>query len=109
MGRSDPKGGLRVERLIPYRGIAASCLILAAAGAAPSRAGAQTHAEWRFVQELRIGSEGEGPDGFSDIRGIVVDRKGNLWVLEFSTQDIRVFDPSGKYLRTIGRKGKGPG
>jgi 6-bladed beta-propeller protein len=72
-------------------------------------AGAQTAPEWRYIEEIRIGSEGEGPAGFSDIRGIVVDRKGNLWVLEFSTQDIRVFDPAGRHLRTIGRKGHGPG
>ena len=98
-----------MERLFPHRRTAALCLILAAAGAAPGKAGAQATPEWRFVEELRIGNEGEGPEGFSDIRGIVVDRKGNIWVLEFSTQDIRVFDSAGKYLRTIGRKGKGPG
>src|SRR5207244_1014807 len=31
------------------------------------------------------------------------------WILEYSTKDIRIFDPSGKHLRTIGRSGKGPG
>jgi hypothetical protein len=75
--------------------------------AAPLRA--QAVPEWRFVQELRIGSENDDPTGFSDVRGILVDRQGNIWVLEFSTQEIRIFDPSGHHVRSIGRKGQGPG
>jgi hypothetical protein len=86
----------------PFAAVTALCGLAAASGA-------QSVPEWRYTQELRIGSEGEGPAGFSDIRGIAVDRKGDVWVLEFSTQDIRVFDPAGKHLRTIGRKGHGPG
>jgi sugar lactone lactonase YvrE len=65
--------------------------------------------EWRFVQELRIGSENDDPTGFSDVRGILVDHQGNIWVLEFSTQEIRIFDLSGHHVRNIGRKGQGPG
>ena len=69
----------------------------------------QSVPEWRFVEELRIGSENDDPTGLSDVRGILVDRKGNLWIIEGSTQEIRVFDPTGKHLRNIGRSGKGPG
>ena len=85
--------------------------ILGAVGsmAASSPAVAQSLPEWRFVEELRIGSENDDLTGFSSIRGLLVDRGGNIWVLERSTQDIRFFDPEGKPLRTIGRKGKGPG
>jgi hypothetical protein len=70
---------------------------------------AQSVPEWRFTEELRIGSERDDPTGFSDVRGVLADRKGNIWVLEASTQEIRVFDPTGKHLRNIGRKGQGPG
>ncbi|HEV8151123.1 MAG TPA: 6-bladed beta-propeller [Gemmatimonadales bacterium] len=70
---------------------------------------AQSVPEWRFTEELRIGSERDDPTGFSDVRGVLADRKGNIWVLEASTQEIRVFDPAGKHLRNVGRKGQGPG
>lgn len=73
------------------------------------RMAAQSIPEWRFVEELRIGSENDDPTGLSDVRGLVVDKKGNIWVLEFSAQEIRLFDPAGHHLRTIGRKGQGPG
>src|ERR1043166_9538902 len=49
---------------------------------AATRLSAQTAPEWRFVEELRIGSENDDPSGFSDIRGILVDRQGNIWGLE---------------------------
>lgn len=62
--------------------------------------------EWRFVQDLRIGSGSNDTDGFSDLKGILVTRSGNIWALEASTQNIRVFDPAGAPLRRIGRKGQ---
>jgi hypothetical protein len=77
--------------------------------AATGRAQVQSPAAWHFTEELRIGSEADDITGFSDIRGLLVDAKGNIWVLEASTQEIRVFDPRGKHLRNIGRKGQGPG
>lgn len=70
---------------------------------------AQSLPAWRFTEELRIGSEADNAAGFSDVRGLVVDRRANIWVIEASLQEIRVFDPAGKYLRTVGRQGKGPG
>lgn len=70
---------------------------------------AQSTPHWRYTEELRIGSEEDDPKGFSDIRGILVDRKGNIWIIEGSLQEIRVFDPSGRHLKTIGRNGQGPG
>jgi len=79
--------------------------LLLAAGTAR----AQSAPVWKYTEELRIGSKADDPSGFSDIRGILVDRKGNIWIIERSLQEIRVFDPAGKHLRTVGRKGKGPG
>lgn len=64
---------------------------------------------WNLVEERRIGSSGEGPDGFADVRGLHVDRGGNIWVIEFSTKDLRVFAPDGRHVRTVSREGKGPG
>lgn len=65
--------------------------------------------EWRFVADLRVGAGADDPDGLSQVKGLLVTRSGRIWVLEASTQDIRVFDSSGRPLRRIGRKGQGPG
>lgn len=64
----------------------------------------------RLIETLRIGSvAGGGPDMFGSIRGIAVSERGEIAVLDEQAQDIRIFDPSGRHLRTVGRKGAGPG
>jgi hypothetical protein len=75
----------------------------------PTQLLGQSLPQWRHTEELRIGSDADDASGFSDIRGLLVTRSGSIWVLEASLQEIRVFDASGKHLRTVGRKGKGPG
>ncbi len=65
---------------------------------------------WRIVEDLRIGSlESAGPDLFGEIAGFDVDPAGRVWVLEGQAQEIRVFDAAGRHVRTVGRKGGGPG
>ena len=64
---------------------------------------------WRVVEDLRIGSaEGDGPRSLNQIAALRVDPAGRMYVLERQVQEIRVFDSTGKYVRTIGRKGSGP-
>jgi len=70
---------------------------------------ARAQAEWRLVEELRIGGEEEGPASFSSISGLAVAPDGRLFILERSTQDIRIFDASGRHVKTVGRTGSGPG
>ncbi len=41
--------------------------------------------------------------------GVVHDEKGNVFILDSQVSEIVVLDPSGEYLRTIGREGEGPG
>jgi len=66
--------------------------------------------EWRIVEEVRIGAvEGTGPETFGDIQLLAVDPAGRIYVFESQAQELRVFDASGAYVRTIGRKGGGPG
>lgn len=55
------------------------------------------------------GAEAQGDRIFGSITAVVIDDAGVMYVLDFRNSDIRVFDPSGAYLRTIGRKGQGPG
>lgn len=61
--------------------------------------------------DLQFGSlEGEDPSfGFADIRGIQASSDGDVYVLDFQAAEVRVFDSSGRHLRTIVRRGAGPG
>ncbi|MGA2531439.1 MAG: heparin lyase I family protein [Candidatus Aminicenantales bacterium] len=61
-------------------------------------------------EELSLGRENAGDEySFSDISGIDADDEGRIYVLEVSDANVRVFDRNGAFLRTIGRKGQGPG
>lgn len=46
---------------------------------------------------------------FGDVAAVAFDGAGNLYVLDREAAQVRVFDPAGRYARTIGRKGSGPG
>ena len=61
--------------------------------------------------DLQFGSlEGEDPNfAFGDIRGIQASSDGNVYVLDFQAAEVRVFDSTGRHLRTIVRRGEGPG
>ena len=66
--------------------------------------------EWVLQEELRIGTlDGTGPDMFGAITDFEVDRYGRFWLFEGQTQEIRVFDSDGRFVRTVGRQGEGPG
>ena len=58
---------------------------------------------------MRIGDFDDPDIGFSRVAGVDVDRDGNIYVLEASVPEIRVYSPDGVLLRRIGRRGAGPG
>jgi hypothetical protein len=61
-------------------------------------------------EDLSIGtSGGEDEYVFSRVGGMDVDDDGNIYAIDGSSAHVRVFDGSGQYLWTIGRKGQGPG
>lgn len=65
---------------------------------------------WRVEEVLSIGSvEGDIVYQFGQIAGVDVDADGNLYVADTQAQDVRVFDPEGNHLRTLGGPGSGPG
>ena len=65
---------------------------------------------WTLHEELRIGSlDEEGPQSFARIASLAVDHEGRVWVLEGQAAELRVFDATGAHVRTVGRKGAGPG
>lgn len=59
---------------------------------------------------FRVGvEEGNETEVFSNIAGVGFDDAGNLFVLDRDNGRILVFDASGKYVRTVGSRGQGPG
>jgi len=61
-------------------------------------------------EELIIGErEGQEEYMFSSVISLAVDDDENIYAMDIRQKNIRVFDKNGKYLRTIGRKGQGPG
>lgn len=65
---------------------------------------------WRLMEDMRIGSvEGEDATTFSRIAALAVDAAGRVYVVDAQAQEVRVFDAEGRHVRTIGRKGGGPG
>ena len=63
-----------------------------------------------FEEELTIGKS-EGPEEYliNSIRSFTIDDEGNTYILDSKPYRIKVFDEDGKYLRSIGRSGQGPG
>jgi hypothetical protein len=64
---------------------------------------------FQLVEELQIGSTSDPNRGFTKIAAVDVDRDGQVYVLEARELQIRVYSPAGDLLRTIGRRGDGPG
>lgn len=61
-------------------------------------------------EELAIGGLGTEEDhDLGQVRGFVVDNDGTIYVLDGRDSNIKVFDASGKHIRSIGQKGQGPG
>ena len=63
-----------------------------------------------LVEELSIGEvEGREEYVFSQVRDIEVDETGRIYALDIKEANVKVFNQDGKYIRTIARKGRGPG
>lgn len=65
---------------------------------------------YALEEELVIGGEGAGAESvLNRPQDLKVDSQGNIYVLDWGDVDIKVFAPDGRRLRTVGRKGQGPG
>lgn len=65
---------------------------------------------FNFKEELTIGEiEGREEYIFSDVRSIAVSEDEKIFVLDTKECHIKVFSEKGNYLKTIGKKGQGPG
>ncbi|MDX1395628.1 MAG: hypothetical protein R3195_14690 [Gemmatimonadota bacterium] len=52
---------------------------------------------------------GSDPYLFSTISGVAVDPAGRIYAVDYQTDEIRVFDAAGEFLRVFGGSGEGPG
>ena len=64
----------------------------------------------RVIEELRIGML-DGPEHliFGRIAGVVAGRDGTIYVADSQVPVIRMYSPTGQYLKNVGRGGAGPG
>ena len=63
-----------------------------------------------LVEELSIGvADGAEEYMLGDVADIALGRDGSIYVLDRQVPAIRQYDNQGKYIRTIGRGGSGPG
>jgi hypothetical protein len=116
----------RAPRL-PVMGLAAVGLLVTGCGAAPSlplveRAdsagvtlvtnhGEDRALDWRFEQLFSLGGADDGDESFHNVgRGAVAaGRDGLLYVLDRGNHRVVVFDDRGRHVRTMSRRGGGPG
>ncbi len=60
-----------------------------------------------LIREWSVEDETDENKIFSEPKDVVINNEGEIFILDENR--IQVFNKSGKYLRTIGREGKGPG
>lgn len=59
---------------------------------------------------LQIGQvDGEGPDVFGRIGGLLADADGRIIVADYQASEVRVFTADGEHSFSFGREGSGPG
>ncbi len=64
----------------------------------------------RLIPELTITDDAiGGGDYFGEIVDLGVDGRGCLYVCDGKAKNVKKFDAAGKFLRTIGKGGQGPG
>jgi hypothetical protein len=68
---------------------------------------------WARVDTVPVlslgGADVTGPTLFSNTRGVLLDRRGRLWVADGQSGELRIFGPDGSFVKSVGRRGEGPG
>jgi hypothetical protein len=63
----------------------------------------------KLSSPLTIGSETDDRYFFASLRQIRIDKKRRIYAPDAVAARIQVYDMNGKYIKTIGRRGQGPG
>lgn len=75
-----------------------------------SSSGVWAESPRRLSVSTRIGAaQGTGPEVFGRLTAVGIGPHALLYALDGQAQEIRVFSQPGRYIRTIGRQGSGPG
>jgi hypothetical protein len=64
---------------------------------------------WKLVYERTVQPAESDPQGFGDISNIAMQSNGRLIEAETAHPVVRMFGADGRFIRTIGRDGEGPG
>ncbi|MBU4254607.1 MAG: 6-bladed beta-propeller [Acidobacteria bacterium] len=70
------------------------------------------YAEMKLNLEEELSIKGISENGdfiFAEVSSIAVDRNENIFICDRKEANIKLFDRSGNFLATIGRRGQGPG
>lgn len=64
----------------------------------------------QLEEDLSIGTkEGDEDYMFSQVSGVAVDNNENIYILDNKEANIKKYDKHGLHVKTIGRRGQGPG
>lgn len=64
----------------------------------------------RLAHELTIGGEDDAEEAMIlTLRAVQAGEKGDIFVLDGKSGQVKVYGPDGRHRRTFGRKGQGPG
>jgi len=63
----------------------------------------------RFAEEVSFGAEESGPGAVYKPGQYAVDGRNQVYIYESGEGTIKVFGEDGRFLKTVGRKGQGPG
>jgi hypothetical protein len=55
------------------------------------------------------GPDATGPTQLFRVQGVLVDPAGRLWIADGQSGELRIFEPDGTHVRTLGGRGEGPG
>lgn len=100
---------------VTHRAALVALLFLAAACTRDDSAGAEAQVTldvpgWRLERAASVGGAGAADENvLYNANEVHEDPEGRFYVLNFGDRRIQVFDSTGSFLRTLGRRGKGPG
>lgn len=75
----------------------------------PAALGAQAPAKWRLVPEVTYGASDASEAELEQVRDFEVAKNGNVLVVDAKAHSVKLFAPTGKFLKSLGRSGAGPG
>lgn len=99
--------------LFRWRGLVYACLIACAACEESNGNAASEGRAWmlRGPKECALAAADSSPAdvGLSNVESLDVDSRGRIYVGDRLKAGVVVLSPDGRYLRTIGKRGQGPG